>query len=278
MTDITQQDHNALLPDLSAEIYYASDRLGSSRLKAFSESPLAYKNFESKGDTSSMKFGRAYHAYLEGEQAFDDGFFLLPDGVTMAHKEGKELKRLNPTKQHISYKDFEKLVAMSTTLQEHPEASRLLSLQYLPEVSILWTHKEPIHNEFFKIKCKGRIDRLAIDDDGNQIMIDFKTCASADESAVMRAIHNYSYWLQEAHYRAGYRACLNKDTKMIFIFQETQSPYDVCVVELEPDARIEAHKRYEQTMSDLACACIENNFPGKNPHPLRWRFLDYQID
>lgn len=273
MFDI-KQDQNIILPNLSPDIYYASSRIGSSRLKAFTDSPLAFKNFKSKKDTSSMKFGRAYHAYLEGEKAFNDSFFVLPDGVTMAHKKGKLLKKANADKQHISSEKMSEIIEMSDALYANPDASRLLDFEFVPEVSVLWTQTVDVYDNPYRLKCQGRIDRLAIDEDGNRCMLDFKTCASADLALVMRSMHTYKYWLQYAHYNSGYKHCLDIDIPMYFVFQETQSPYDVCVVKLSDEACIEAKLRYTEIMYVLAECHVSGEFKGRHSGIFEWNFLE----
>jgi ATP-dependent exoDNAse (exonuclease V) beta subunit len=262
----------AWLPDLPADLYYPSTRLGSSKLKAFTQSPLHYKKYDQAGDTAALSFGRAAHVFvLEGKEQFDKEFVIAPK-VNKNTKIYKIWAIEQAGKQIISQKDYDTIVAMREALAESYAAPLLYEDGHI-ESSLLWTHKaKPFGGEdTFNIPCRGRIDKLLVRNDG-EVMLDYKTCLSANPYDIYRQISKFKYWLQEAHFGSGFEHTKKKKTRMIFLFQEKSPPYDVFVIELSNESRELAANRYNQIMNDIAECYINDSFPGQNSSIGVWDF------
>lgn len=245
---------------LDPEKYYGYDAVGSSKLKAFAESPLHFHKFTDKPDTAAMKFGRAFHCLMESEKYFNR-YYITYEGRSnaVANKHLKEDSR-----EMIKIEDYEKIIDMRDSVL-HSSARDYLIQEGFPEVSIIWKDG--------KIECKGRIDKIIPSGD-KHIMVDFKTIMSAAPSDCFRAIANHKYWLQEAHYISGYKKLTGYDAEMVFIFIEKSSPFDVCVVKLSDAARAEALERYKMIMKELKSEIKANNWPGRCSEVLEWEFLE----
>lgn len=254
--------------DLPPEEYYSDDSLGSSRLKAFAESPLHYKKFGEFKDTPQLAFGRAAHVYvLEGPEVFARHYAIMPEGMIRRGKQYEAFVALVSGKEIIKPEEFQHILGMREQLLES-DARDLILREGYTEVSLFW--------EQYGIRCKGRLDKLIPATDGPDIMVDYKTTVSADPAKCLRAVETYKYWLQEAHYGIGYSDITEKELDAIFIFQEKTPPYDVCMVRVSNDAGFRAYDMQDSYMLSLA-GCIErNNFPGRNAGKgiLEWGFRD----
>lgn len=266
-----QIDTRMFLPNLSPEMYYGNTALGSSKLKAFAESPLSYAKYANMEDTPSLAFGRAAHVYnLEPEHFYDD-YAIMPEGLRRGTKAYKAWKGENLARIELSEKDFQKITEMNEALLGS-YAKDYFTAPGLIESSILWEHEAyPESPEYpFKIKCKGRLDKLLSD---GETIIDYKTCTDISERALRNQMHTYKYWLQEAHYTSGFKKIFPKrNPRMIFVFQEKTSPYDVCVVRVtDRDYKI-AIQEYENIMERLAICHINKDYPGQHQEILEWSF------
>ena len=67
-------------------------------------------------------------------------------------------------------------------------------------------------------------------------IVDYKTCASADLDSIQRDVARYGYHIQDAWYRAGFRALFGVQPMFRFIFQEKTAPYLITVIELDQTA------------------------------------------
>ncbi|MBR9839934.1 MAG: hypothetical protein GYB50_18840 [Rhodobacteraceae bacterium] len=91
---------------------------------------------------------------------------------------------------------------------------------------------------------------------------DFKTTKDACPDHCMRAVMNYGYDVQAAHYLDTLKAATGEDRRFRFIFQEKDAPFEVCVVELHPDALDMARKKIRRAR-DIWASCINSgHWPG----------------
>lgn len=245
---------------LSPDLYYGYDAVGSSKLKAFAESPLHYHKYEDKPDTAALKFGRAFHCLMESEKYFNR-YYITYEGRSNAVA-NKHLKQ--DSREMIKIEDYEKIIDMRDSILRSSARDYLIE-EGFPEVSIIWKDGT--------LECKGRIDKI-LPAREKHLMIDFKTIQSATPSDCLRAIATHKYWLQEAHYISGYKKVTETDAEMLFIFVEKTSPYDVCVVRLSDAARAEALERYKVIMKDLKSHVKSGEWPGRCSEVLEWEFLE----
>ena len=183
---------------LSSEVYHQGRAVSSSMLKAFADnaSPQEIyhryvKNDAPSRDTPAFVFGRAFHKIcLERGQFYDD--FAIFQGKTRRGKAFDEFKELNPGKDIITIEIHDEIRRLRDRLFEVDEVRSLLT-GGKAESSVLWKDKET------GIKCKARADYIK----GN-VIIDIKTCMNASRHAFNQDIVKYNYYIQAAHYCAGF--------------------------------------------------------------------------
>lgn len=260
-----------LYEDMGPEQYYGSDALGSSRLKAFAESPLHYEKFGEFKDTPALAFGRAAHVYiLEGVDVFNESYAVMPDGMIRRGKEFTKFALKNQGKILLKIDEMDIILEMHEALMKS-EAAVFFKKKGKTEVSLFWEHKG--------IQCKGRLDKL-IKGESIDIMVDYKTCLDASEAGCRRSIERYKYWLQEAHYGSGYHQITGRDLEAVFIFQEKTSPYDVCMMRVSDHASPIAYERWQEYMLHLEQCINKKDFPGRNHGKgiTEWEFWDIKGD
>jgi hypothetical protein len=97
--------------------------------------------------------------------------------------------------------------------------------------------------EIDRVMCKCRVDnaperpmRIPGVPTPRPVMIDLKTCEDASPEAVRRAVENYGYDMQAAHYTETWRAATGEERDMLFVFVEKAAPHEVAVVHLLNEA------------------------------------------
>ncbi len=152
-------------------------------------------------------------------------------------------------------------LGMAQALRRHPVASRLLRPDSgRPEVSLFW--HDPEHG----VDRRGRVDWLRHPDaNGRLIVVDYKTCATADPAALRSAVVRYGYHQQAAWYRDLVLGLgLARTCPFVFVFQETTAPYLVHVVELDEDLLRMGAERNTLALSLFADCTRLGAWPGYN--------------
>lgn len=215
-------------PSLSSSL--AKVLLAQSPIHAWTASPRLNPDFEST-DSPTFDIGRAAHRAIlgaGGDYVEIPQDYLASNGATStkAAKEFIEQAResgLTPLKSDvINQIDFMRRKA-ETRLHENsividPDRSELSAFA---EISGCW-----VRSMFDNIPSNPALP-----------IYDLKTCESATPDACMRAIMNYGYDVQDAHYRAVWKAATGEDRGLVFIFQEKKAPSEICVIELSNEDR-----------------------------------------
>ncbi|NUS76671.1 MAG: hypothetical protein HOV70_10790 [Streptomyces sp.] len=155
--------------------------------------------------------------------------------------------------------DYDQVHAMADAIRRHPVASALFAPgSGRPEVSVFWEDRPT------GVRRRARFDWLPNPSGGRLIIPDYKTCRSAEPSALAKAMHDYGYQQQADWYRAAARAegLGDKDAAFVFVCQEKTAPYLVTVFEPDMTAlRIGAAKN--RRAIETYARCVETgHWPG----------------
>lgn len=146
--------------------------------------------------------------------------------------------------------EYDAVQAMVDAVHRHPLANALLSAGQA-EQSLIWV------DERTGVWRRARVDRLRTD-----ALVDLKTCESADEEHIQRAIHRYGYHSQGDWYQAGAAALGLGDLPFIFVFIEKAPPHLIHVVQLDADT-LAAGRRINDRAVDLFADCTRTGeWPG----------------
>jgi hypothetical protein len=182
---------------------------------------------------------------------------------TNAAKDARDYARM-AGKIPVLTADYERVCRMADMIRAHPLARALFNPDHgRPEMSLFWTDPET------GVPCRARPDWLPDPRGGRLTIPDYKSCQDAGTEAVMRAVGNFGYHIQHAHYAAGAAECgLDDDPAFVFVFQEKDPPYLVNVVQLDAAAiqsgRI-ACRAGAEIFRDCAAADLWPGFPMDIP-------------
>lgn len=247
-----------IFDDVPAEVYHRK-QLGvatSHALGAILRSPAHYLAWlaEPERETKALNFGRAAHAALLEPDVFRRTYVVEPewgscranqdDGTTKeqgkANKERRDAWRAaHAGAQLVTAEDMGVILGMRDALARETDALDLLC-EGRPEVTIRWTCPDT------GLLCQSRLDWWADDVD---TVADLKTIEDAREAE--RAIRNFGYRRQDAHYLDGLREC-GRPGRFVFIFVEKSPPFGVRVLELDDEARAHGREQIDRAKRIMA--------------------------
>lgn len=210
--------------------------LAQSPLHAWTAHPRLNPNFEPV-QKKTFDIGRAAHRVVLGAGA---DYAVYPDDIlgangavsTKAAKEWDAEQRENGITP-IKREQEDALRAMESQVHQALEINRIyISPDDSERVALA---------EIGGVWCRAMIDNAP--PDPKAPLYDFKTCENADPSACERAVMNYGYDFQAAHYLEVWEAATGERRPFRFIFQEKSAPHAVTIIELSPDTLAMARKR-----------------------------------
>jgi len=137
----------------------------------------------------------------------------------------------------IAADDWTRIIGMRDAIAAHPAARALLDSRIHTEASVIWDCPET------GVRCKMRADALC----RHGVVADVKTTTDASPQGFAKAITNFGYAFQAAHYLNGLAAVGESYEHFVFIVVEKEAPHAVGVYRLTDDvlglARVELMKR-----------------------------------
>ena len=235
---MTDEIMTGLYPDISNEDYHAGPGLSSSDLKELSRSPLHYRvSKESPSETTeAMKFGTAVHCAVLEPDRFEELYAQGPEGDRRSKAVKEAWAALGEEgKIPLSHDDFEAVLGIRRSIQEHPLAGRWLS-GGTAEQSGYWKQRVRTDSIDSEILCKCRPDYIK-EAGNNYVIVDLKTTKDASPGYFTRAAYwDFKYHVSAAHYLTGMEAILGEPAQgFVFVAVEKLPPYAVNVFQAGED-------------------------------------------
>lgn len=215
--------------DLSLAQYHAHPAISRSKLWRANESPANYRYFldHPPEQTAAMALGAAFHKLTLEPESFDAEYVTMPYGITRYSAQGKTICQAAKEAGRVAllYTEREKIEGMKDALLRNPKAAFFIE-RGLKEYSIFWEDPETGED----LKC--RPDLLIADGDLN-LVIDLKSCESADTDRFTRDAVNLGYFMQSAMYIEGVRTVFPGEYSFLFLAVEKTPPYAVNILQAD---------------------------------------------
>lgn len=242
-------------PDMPEDTYHRDPVPGGSlsssgarRLLATCPARFDYERRNPPPSREEFDLGKAFHTEILGTGAAT----VVCDFRDWRTKPAQEAKAAayEAGKVPLLRHQHEQVQAMADAVRADPLAAALLS-KGEPEQSLFWI------DERTGIWRRARLDWLRPD-----AIVDLKTCESADEDHIRKAIARYGYHAQDDFYREAVRALGLGDLPFLFVFVEKAPPHLVHVVQLGPD-ELAAGRRINERAIDVFAECQRTGrWPG----------------
>jgi len=118
------------------------------------------------------------------------------------------------------------------------------------------------------VQCRATPDWISLD---HLYLYDLKTTGSAHPGQFSRTLWDKGYALQEALYRRAVKRVYDIDAEFTFVVVETEPPYALSLVALDPEAQVFADMQLDHAL-DLWKRCVETDmWPG---YPTRTAYAE----
>ena len=178
--------------NLSAASYRALPEISKSETDSIDDCLAKYQREQAglieRQETSAMRYGTQLHALILDGKA---DYYVKPDGMTFATKEGKAWRDSHLDKPVLKQDEHEELTAVAASIIKHRHAASLF-IGAKTEVSLFGIHKPT------GFCIKGRADILNL---GRKCIADPKSMVDASNRAMSRAIFDWNYHVQAYWYR-----------------------------------------------------------------------------
>jgi exodeoxyribonuclease VIII len=107
------------------------------------------------------------------------------------------------------------------------------------------------------IRCRPDLHRTDL-----RVMLDVKSAVSATPEQFARAVINYGYHAQEAHYSDTWRLAGGEVDAFCFLVVEKKPPFAFAIYELPPSIVDEGRAIIRKSLATYAACERTNNWPG----------------
>lgn len=187
------------------EYHLCSNAVSSTALKElyYGKNPqLCYQKYIRKSlpfhQTDAMLLGVAAHKAILEPRSFKKEFAVF-EGKYRRGDKWTEFKAENEGKHVLTIAQWDDIKRMREAVMNHKEASSLLSGGNAEE-SVFWRDDDT------GLLCRARADYNKELPSGSKVLIDLKTCKSAEPDKFIKDMINLGYPIQEAMYREGFQA------------------------------------------------------------------------
>lgn len=251
--------------DLDAETYHADpvpdgslSQSGAKRLLPPS-CPALFRHWADTAQAHKQVYdlGRAAHGLVLG---IGDPLVVIDadDYRTRAAREARDAAYTDGATPLLSV-EHDQVQAMAAALRAHPVAGDLLAPgRGRAEQSLFWIDEET------GVWRRAMLDWLTETTYGLPLVVDYKTCASAEPGAVSGAVAKFGYLQQDPWYLDGVEACglAPHGAAFVFVFQEKTPPHLITICQLSPEAR-EWGRRLNRKALDTYRRCRDaGHWPG----------------
>lgn len=171
----------------------------------------------------------------------------------------------------VSLDEYNAAKAMADTVRQHPVAGPLLADG---EAEESWFATDPDTD----VKLRARPDWQTTRD-GRLLIVDYKTAADASPIGFERAATKFKYHVQAAMYRHVSKLLgIDADPAFLFVAQEKQAPYLVCVHEFDAESMAEGERQMRRAIELFADCMRTGVWPGYEPVVNTMTLPDWAFD
>jgi exodeoxyribonuclease VIII len=200
--------------------------------------------------TPAMRLGQMVHRAILEPETVTGAWVVKPAGMNFATKEGKEWKAAQD-KPIITQDEADTITGMRESVWAHPAVKRVLA-NAKTECSLFASGEDGVLR-------KARIDALP---EGGNVIVDIKSCQSADPDMMAKSVASYRYDVQAAYYLDLCQLLGLDKTEFLFVCVEKTPPYAVAVYALDQQAIEWGRKQYQSDLAAVKHCIAEDHWPS----------------
>ena len=242
--------------NITNDDYHSDPSIGSTTLK-YGLHSMAKLHAKLTGQipekrSTALDIGTSAHAAILEKDI--SGFMVGPDVSSKASKKWKDFVKDNENKIVLLSEEYAQIKGMYDAFFAHEMAAKVIK-NGRAELSAF--------TEILDVKYKARFDYIIEKEDSIRI-VDYKTTRDANPESFSKAIYNYRYDISAAHYIEVAQKVFGKPVSdYIWIAQEKEAPFEVCVYRADPDLLARANKKVWKLYEDIKNAFTSDRWPGR---------------
>jgi hypothetical protein len=227
----------AAYTDVPMQVYRDLDAINASLVSAAAERSAMHAAIPG-ADSEAKDFGTTVHLAILEPHVYDTRLAIIPainakSSTERAKRDADMAER--PEALWLSDDDAESIVHIRAAVRAHKGANALTRCKGPRELTLVWKCGDWV--------CKGRLDKLAVTNNGERVVVDLKTTRNAESDAFARDAIRLGYHRKAAWYCDGVEAVYgSKPARFYIIAVESEEPHAVTVHEFDEDA-LEAGRR-----------------------------------
>ena len=240
--------------DVPNDLYHAGPGISSTGLKDILDySPAHFKYFqENRTTTKAMEDGTLIHTAILEPHLFGENVLVAP-ACDRRTTEGKKIwadfLAASEGKTVVDSETYKTVCELTQSVKANKLAVKLLNGE-LSEVSVYWVDEET------GVLCKARADHI-----NDDLIIDLKTCQSAQSKAFQRSIEYHRYHLSAAYYLDGFAKFM--PVKLFAWLAVEKTPPYGCRFFTAEDTLLHAGRlEYREALNTYAKCLAEDRWPA----------------
>ncbi len=256
---LKSQQFRGIVPRQPYHIYRADPSVANSDIGLCEHSMLSYAYWTGdqtpkKTSSTVMELGTIVHKRVLEPGNFEKDCLFMPEGVTLVHKAGKELRKQAEAEDKILVRrnHFEIAEGIYRHLLEHETYSPYFLCGGNAEVAC--------YARLWGLECKGLVDWLP---NTGGCMIDVKTSGRlVTKWEMARQIEKLKYYRQFAFYRAILRKLGMTVNKVFVLAIETDPPYHMKMYEIPEPLLLAGEDEARRWIEAIKQCMATRNWPG----------------
>lgn len=276
MNDLIKAPEPGVYEKVDFETYLQWDAISNSRINAARRSLKHFKANVALEPKPCLTLGSLAHCgrleplYLGKRYAVMPPFENDPENVTKKgepstskatkyyEEKSEEFLAANRGKEIVTEDQYDSMIAIVTSLDNHDLAREYINSPGPMELAIVWDDPDT------GLRCKARLDKIS---HVKRIVTDLKTYTPqqgylAPTEKFARAIANFGYHRQQAHYTNGARVLFGAEYSSALVVVENAEPYCVMAAPMIYEWLEIGRREVAETMAAIAEAYRQDQWPG----------------
>lgn len=243
-----------IYPDISNEDYHAGPGVSKSGLWTIYNQTPAHYRFAEREETQAFDFGTAAHTAILEPETFEARVLKGPTDRRGNNWKDAVAEATNLGKLLLTAGDYEAVLVIRDAVHSDPWVNSIIT-GGKPQVEHSAYAIDPTTGVM--VRCRPDLHRADLG-----VTIDVKTAASATPEQFARAVINYGYHAQEAHYTDTWTAAGGTVGAFAFLVVEKKPPFAFAIYELPPSIVDEGRAIIRKAIDTYAKCDKANQWPG----------------
>lgn len=259
-----------IYPGISNEAYHSSPGISKSGLWDIYTRTPAHFRYGVRETKPEFDLGTAIHFAILQPEIFECSVFKGPADRRGNNWKDAKAEATNLKKLMLTAGEYDAALIVRDAVHADPWVNKIITGGH-PMIEHSAFARDPENGVM--VRCRPDLHRSDLG-----VMLDIKSAASANPDQFSRAVINYGYHAQEAHYTDTWRAAGGTVGAFAFIVVEKTAPFAFAVYELPPSIVDEGRAIIRKSLETYSNCVRTDTWPGypSGVHELSFKRWSYR--